>query len=147
MSHLSGTYSYSFSRLEPMYDNSLKTGCLSLVVGLACNFSGVDQNDIPVIEGAYIDGTTGFTAFTAPIPDYPVSGVTGASGYSVCYDPDYVSTNISGLANEFASGLGWVHTLESQISGKLHTPIRWTDFPYPSGTGDNRYPPVNPDDA
>jgi len=61
--------------------------------------------------------------------------------------PEYVLDNISGLANEFASGLGWVHSLESQISGKLHTPIRWTDFPYPSGTGDNRYPPVNPDDA
>ena len=146
MSHLSGTYSYSFSRLEPMYDNSLKTGCTSLVVGLSCNFSGVDQNDIPVIEGAYIDGTSGFVEYV-PTPDFPTSGTTGTTTVPINLSPEYVLDNISGLANEFASGLGWVHTLESQISGKLHTPVRWTDFPYPSGTGDNRYPPVNPDDA
>ncbi len=146
MSHISGTYSYSFSKLEPMYDNSLKTGCTSLVVGLSCNFSGVDQNDIPVTEGAYIDGISGFVEYV-PTPDFPTSGTTGTAVVSINLAPEYVLDNISGLANEFASGLGWVHSLESQISGKLHTPVRWTDFPYPSGTGDNRYPPVNPDDA
>jgi len=148
MSHISGTYTFTFSRLEPLYDNSLKTGCTSLVVGMNCLFSGVDQNDQPIDAlGAYVDGTTGFTAFTDPIPDYPVSGVTGASGYSVCYSPDYVSENISGLANEFASGLGWLSSLSGQIDAKLHTPVRWTDFPYPSGSGTDIYPPVNPDDA
>ncbi len=146
MSHISGTYSYSFSRLEPMYDNSLKTGCTSLVVGLSCNFSGVDQNDIPVTEGAYTDGISGFVEYV-PTPDFPTSGTTGTAVVPINLAPEYVLDNISGLANEFASGLGWVHSLESQISGKLHTPVRWTDFPYPSGTGDNRYPPVNPDDA
>ena len=146
MSHISGTYSYSFSRLEPMYDNSLKTGCTSLVVGLSCNFSGVDQNDILVTEGAYIDGTSGFVEYV-PAPNFPTSGTTGTAAVPINLAPEYVLDNISGLANEFASGLGWVHSLESRISGKLHTPIRWTDFPYPSGTGDNRYPPVNPDDA
>ena len=34
MAHLSGTYTYTFSRLDPMYNNSLKTGVQSLVVGL-----------------------------------------------------------------------------------------------------------------
>ena len=142
MSHLSGTYTFSFSRLEPMYDNSLKTGCQSLVVGMNCQFSGVDDNDVPVNVGSYIDGVTGFTNWTDPISGYPVSGQTGASGYAVCYTPDYVSGNISGLANEYASGLCWCHHLEENISGQLHNPIRWADFPYP----ESGYPPVNPND-
>ena len=142
MAHLSGTYTYTFSRLDPMYNNSLKTGVQSLVVGLSCMFSGVDENGVSAVEGAYIDGTTGFTNWTDAIPDYPVSGVTGASGYAVNYTPDYVSGNISGLANEYVSGLGWLHHLEDQIYGRLHTPISWSDFPFPH----DGIPPVNPED-
>jgi len=142
MAHLSGTYTYTFSRLDPMYNNSLKTGVQSLVVGLSCTFSGVDENGVSAVEGAYIDGTTGFTNWTDPIPDYPASGVTGASGYAVNYTPDYVSGNISGLANEYVSGLGWLQQLEDQIYGKLHTPISWSDFPFPH----DGIPPVNPED-
>ena len=142
MAHLSGTYTYTFSRLDPMYNNSLKTGVQSLVVGLSCSFSGVDENGVPAVEGAYIDGTTGFTNWTDAIPDYPASGVTGASGYAVNYTPDYVSGNISGLANEYVSGLGWLHQLEDQIYGRLHTPISWSDFPFPH----DGIPAVNPKD-
>jgi len=142
MSHLSGTYTYTFSRLDPMYNNSLKTGVQSLVVGLSCSYSGLDENGVSVMESAYTDGTTGFTNWTDPIPDYPVSGVTGASGYAVNYTPEYVSGNISGLANEYVSGLGWIHNLEDQIYSRLHTPIPWTDFPFP----ENGNPPVNPQD-
>ena len=142
MAHLSGTYTYTFSRLDPMYNNSLKTGVQSLVVGLNCQFSGVDENGVAAVEGAYIDGTTGFTNWTDPIPDYPVSGVTGVSGYSVNYTPEYVSGNISGLANQYVSGLGWLHILEDQIYSKLHTPITWSDFPFPH----DGIPAVNPED-
>lgn len=150
MSHLSGTYTYTFSRLEPMYNNSLETGCQSLVVGMNCIFSGVDANGIPATEGSYIDGTTGFLGWTDPIPDWPASGQSNRSGYAICYTPDYVSGNISGLANEYASGLCWCHHLEEAISGKLHTPVRWTSFPFPyvEGSGDNQHtvPGVNPHD-
>jgi len=142
MAHLSGTYTYTFSRLDPMYNNSLKTGVQSLVVGLSCSFSGVDENGVSAVEGGYIDGTTGFTAWTDPISGYPVPEATGVSGYSINYTPDYVSENISGLANEYVSGMGWLHQLENQISGKLHTPISWSDFPFPH----DGIPPVNPED-
>ena len=111
MAHLSGTYTYTFSRLDPMYNNSLKTGVQSLVVGLSCNFSGVDENGVAAVEGAYIDGTTGFMNWTDPIPDYPASGQSNPSGYSVNYTPDYVSGNISGLANEYVSGMGWLSSI------------------------------------
>jgi len=151
MAHLSGTYSYTFTRLEPMYNNSLKTGCESLVVGLSCSFTGYDANGVEATEGAYIDGTTGFMGWTDPIPDYPASGQSNASGYAICYTPEYVSGNISGLANEYVSGLGWLHILEDQISGKLHTPVRWDSFPFPylEGTGEAQHsvPGVNPEDA
>ena len=127
MAHLSGTYSYTFTRLEPMYNNSLKTGCQSLVVGLSCSFTGYDANGVQA------------------------TGQSNASGYAICYTPEYVSGNISGLANEYVSGLGWLHILEDQISGKLHTPVRWDSFPFPylEGTGEAQHsvPGVNPEDA
>ena len=70
MSHISGDYTYQFVRLEPFYDNSNKTGMSSLVVGMNCNFQGVDEQSFgtSVTQGAYIDGTTGFMAWTNPIP-------------------------------------------------------------------------------
>ena len=151
MAHLSGDFTYTFTRLEPMYTNSLRTGCQSLTVGMACQFSGVDDYGTSAEESAYIDGTTGFTNWTDPIPNYPTSGTTGASGYAVNYTPDYVSGNISGLANEYASGCEWIALLSGQIDGKLHTPVRWDAFPFPylSGSGDAQetIPGVNPEDA
>ena len=146
MSHISGTYSYDFVRLEPFFNNSNKTGCPSLVVGMTCQFSGTNEFDSPTVESAYIDGTTGFTAWTDPIPDYPVSGVTGASGYAICYTPEYLTDNISGIANEYASGQCWCSALSSQISGKINQPIRDTNFPYPTGIPPHVFPPVDPSD-
>jgi len=144
MSHISGDYTYLFTRLEPFYNNSNKTGVSSLVVGMNCQFVGVDEQSNPVTEGSYIDGTTGFMGWTDPIPDYPASGVTGASGYAICLTPEYVMGNISGLANEYASGLCWCHQLSAQIHSRLESPIRDTTFPYPSG--DPVFPPVDPHD-
>ena len=60
MSHISGHYSYNFSRIEPKWDNSLETGINSLVVGLTCNFSGHDSFDTETTMSKYIDGSTGF---------------------------------------------------------------------------------------
>jgi hypothetical protein len=144
MSHISGDYTYQFVRLEPFYNNSSKTGMSALVVGMNCQFSGVDEQSNPVTESSYVDGTTGFIAWTDPIPDYPVSGETQASGYAICLTPEYVKDNISGLANEYASGLCWCHQLSGQINSRIESPIRDTDFPYPSG--DPVFPPVDPHD-
>lgn len=131
MAHISGEYTYKFFRLDPMFNNSLKTGVESLVVGLSCQFEGVDENEVATSQNASIDGRTGFTNWTDPIPDYPASGLTGASGYAVNYTPEYVSGNISGLANEYASGLGWFDRLQDQIHAMLHNPVPWSDFPFP----------------
>jgi len=144
MSHISGDYTYQFVRLEPFYNNSNKTGISSLVVGMNCQFSGVDEQSNPVTEGSYVDGTTGFMGWTDPIPDYPASGVTGASGYAINLTPEYVTDNISGIANDYASALCWCHSLSGQISSKIEAPVRDTDFPYPSG--DPVFPPVDPHD-
>ena len=146
MSHISGTYTYDFVRLEPFFNNSAKTGVQSLVVGMNCQFSGVDALDNPITEGAYIDGTTGFMGWTNPIPDYPASGVTGASGYAICYTPEYVTENISTLANEYASGLCWCHSLSGQIDSRIEAPIRDLNFPYPTGQAPDVFPPVDPHD-
>lgn len=144
MSHISGDYTYQFVRLEPFYNNSNKTGISSLVVGMNCQFSGVDEQSNPVTEGSYVDGTTGFMGWTDPIPDYPASGVTGASGYAINLTPEYVTDNISGIANDYASALCWCHSLSGQISSKIEAPVRDTDFPYPSGNP--VFPPVDPHD-
>ena len=146
MSHISGDYTYQFVRLEPFYNNSNKTGMSSLVVGMTCEFAGVDSAGNPVTQSSYVDGTTGFMAWTDPIPDYPASGVTGVSGYSICHTPEYVANNINELANTYASGLCWCHSLSGQISSKIESPIRYIDFPYPSGTPPTVFPPVDPHD-
>jgi hypothetical protein len=141
MSHISGTYTYDFVRLEPFFTNSAKTGISSLVVGMNCQFSGVDAFDNPVTEGAYIDGTTGFGFTTLE------SGLSGAPiWHENNLTPSYVADNISGIANEYASGLCWCHTLSNQISGKIEAPVRDTDFPYPSGVAPDIFPPVDPHD-
>ena len=84
--------------------------------------------------------------WTDPISGYPVSGVTGASGYSICYTPEYVTDNIGGIANEYASGQCWCSALSGQIRSKIDQPIRNTDFPYPSGIPPHVFPPVDPSD-
>ncbi len=145
MSHISGTYTYDFVRLEPFFNNSNKTGISSLVVGMNCQFSGVDEQSNPITENAYIDGTTGFVEYV-PTPDFPTSGTTGIAAVSINLTPEYVAANISGIANEYASGLCWCHHLSNQISGKIETPIRDTNFPYPSGQAPNVFPPVDSHD-
>jgi len=75
VSHISGTYTYDFVRLEPFFNNSNKTGVSSLVVGMTCQFSGVNEFSTPVTESAYIDGTTGFVEYVET-PDLPTSGTT-----------------------------------------------------------------------
>jgi len=142
MSHISGTYTYDFVRLEPFFTNSAKTGISSLVVGMGCQFSGVDSLDNPVTEGAYVDGTTGFGFTTLE------SGLSGAPiWHEHNLTPSYVADNISGIANDYASGLCWCHTLSGQIASKIEAPIRDLNFPYPSGQVPDVFPPVNPHDA
>ena len=143
MSHISGAYTYSFVRLEPFYNNSNKTGISSLVVGMNCQFSGVDEHSNPVTQGAYIDGATGFVEYV-PTPDFPTSGTTGMAAVPINLTPEYVTDNISGIANDYASALCWCHLLSGQISGKIESPVRDTNFPYPSG--DPPFPPVDPHD-
>jgi hypothetical protein len=115
---MSGTYNYRFTKLEPFYNNADKTGISSLVVGMICNFSGVFENSQLT---AYIEGTTGF---------------------GVCCTPEYLTDNISGIANEYASGQCWCHNLSGQIDGPIEIPVRYADFPYPA----DGFPPVNPYD-
>ena len=145
MSHISGTYTYDFVRLEPFFNNSNKTGVSSLVIGMTCQFSGIDEVSTPVTESAYIDGTTGFVEYVET-PDVPTSGTTGIAAISINITPEYLSDNISGIANEYASGQCWCHALSGQISGKIERPIRDTDFPYPSGEAPDIFPPVDPHD-
>ena len=145
MSHISGTYTYDFVRLEPFYNNSNKTGISSLVVGMTCQFSGVDEVSTPVTANAYIDGTTGFVEYVET-PDLPTSGTTGIAIISINITPEYLTGNISAIANEYASGQCWCHSLSGQISSKIEAPVRDTDFPYPSGMAPDIFPPVNPHD-
>ena len=145
MSHISGDYNYTFVRLEPFYNNSNETGVSALVVGMSCQFSGVDALSNPVVESAYIDGTTGFVEYV-PTPDVPTSGTTGTAVVPINITPEYLTANISGIANEYASGQCWCHVLSGQISGKTEAPVRDTNFPYPSGTPPTVFPPVDPHD-
>jgi len=143
MSHISGAYTYEFVRLDPFYNNSNKTGISSLVVGMSCQFSGVDELANPVTQSAYIDGTTGFVEYV-PTPDFPTSGTTGMAAVSINLTPEYVADNISGIANNYVSGLCWRHLLSGQISGKIESPVRDANFPYPRGAP--VFPPVDPHD-
>ena len=142
MSHISGDYIYQFVRLEPFYNNSNETGISALVVGMNCQFSGVDEQSNPVVQSAYIDGTTGFVE-AVPTPDVPVSGTTGTAFTPINITPEYLTANISEIANTYASGQCWCHTLSGQISGKIESPVRDTDFPYPTGAPPNVFPPVD----
>jgi len=145
VSHISGDYSYSFVRLEPFYNNSNETGISSLVVGMNCQFSGVDQQSNPVVQSAYIDGTTGFVEYV-PTPGFPTSGTTGMAPVPINLTPEYVAANISGIANAYASDQYWCHVLSGQISSKIEAPVRDNSFPYPTGTPPNVFPPVDPHD-
>ena len=145
MSLISGTYTYDFVRLEPFFNNSNKTGISALVVGMNCQFSGINEFDSPTTESAYIDGTTGFVEYV-PTPDLPTSGTTGTAVIPINITPEYLTANISGIANEYASGQCWCSMLSGQISAKIDQPIRDTYFPYPSGQVPDVFPPVDPSD-
>jgi hypothetical protein len=146
MSHISGDYNYTFVRLEPFYNNSNETGISALVVGMNCQFSGVDEQSNPVVQSAYIDGTTGFgEVVVLSDPNFP-SGSTGSHFRPFNITPEYLTDNISGIANEYASGQYWCHLLSGQISGKIDAPVRDTNFPYPSGTPPTVFPPVDTHD-
>ena len=112
---------------------------------MTCQFSGVNEFSTPVTESAYIDGTTGFVEYVET-PDLPTSGTTGRAIIPINITPEYLSDNISGIANEYASGQCWCYILSTQISGKIDSPIRDTDFPYPSGQTPDIFPPVDPHD-
>jgi hypothetical protein len=141
MSHISGTYTYDFVRLEPFFNNSNKTGISALVVGMNCQFSGINEFDAPATQSAYIDGTTGLEINTYE------SGTSGALINTLYMPPEYLTDNISDIANEYASGQCWCSILSGQISAKIDQPIRDTDFPYPSGQVPDIFPPVDPHDA
>ena len=140
MSHISGTYTYDFVRLEPFFNNSNKTGISSLVVGMNCQFSGTNEFGSPTTESAYTDGTTGLGINTYE------SGTSGALLNTLYMTPEYLTENINGIANEYASGQCWCHNLSGQIKGRIEAPVRDTNFPYPSGMAPDIFPPVNPHD-
>ena len=140
MSHIFGTYAYNFVRLEPFYNNSNKTGISSLVVGMACNFNGTDGFGHSTTESSYIDGTTGLGINTYE------SGTSGALISTTYPSPEYVTNNISDIANEYASGQCWCHALSGQISSRIEAPVRDTNFIYPTGAPPNVFPAVDPHD-
>jgi len=140
MSHISGTYTYDFVRLEPFFNNSNKTGISALVVGMNCQFSGTNEFGSLTTESAYIDGTTGLGISTYE------SGTSGALINTLYMTPEYLTDNISNIANEYASGQCWCSALSGQIRSKIDQPIRNTDFPYPTGIPPHVFPPVDPSD-
>lgn len=111
MSHISGTYSYDFSRIDPSWDNSLETGINSLVVGLTCTFSGHDSFDTETTVSRYTDGSTGFDP---------------------CISIDYLNNNLQDICNSYASGADWFRSLQLNVSGSIDHPIPVTGFS-PSG--------------
>ena len=140
MSHIAGTYTYDFVRLEPFFNNSNKTGISALVVGMNCQFSGTNEFGSLTTEGAYIDGTTGLGISTYE------SGTSGAIINTLYMTPEYLTDNISNIANEYASGQCWCHSLSGQILSRIEAPIRDLNFPYPIGQAPDVFPPVNPHD-
>ena len=148
MSEWSGTYQYSFFKLDPYYSDETRTGVSSLNVGMTCTFTGLDPYSYPVQESASIEGTTGFWIYYTGTPEAfpPSPPYVNTPSFLTA---EYLNNNISGIANEFASGLCWCHNLSGQISDKLDLlstisgePILDPTFPYPSGN----FPPVDTHD-
>ena len=111
MSHITGHYVYDFTRIDPYWNNSSETGISSLVVGMTCNFSGQDSQEVTQTKSTYIDGATGF---------------------SPCITYDYLTNNLTDICNTYASGCDWFNSLKNQISGSLESPVMISNFPFPS---------------
>ena len=125
MSHISGTYTYNFVRLDPVWDNSLETGVSSLVIGMTCSFSGHDSFDTATTASRYIDGSTGFNP--------PISY-------------DYLTGNLDTICNEFASGNDWFHNLQQSVSGSIDHPVAVSNFPFPNSGEPHPNPPSGLDE-
>jgi len=111
MAHITGHYIYDFTRLDPYWNNSSETGISSLVIGMTCNFSGQDSQEVIQTKSAYIDGATGFDD-------------------NITYD--YLTNNLTDICNTYASGCDWFDTLKNQISGSLESPVMISNFPFPN---------------
>jgi len=124
MSHLSGKYTYDFTRLEPKWDNSLETGINQMVIGMTCSFSGQDTFGNTTVTSKYIDGTTGWAE-------------------SITYD--YLNTNVQDICNTYASGQNWFYNLQAQVSGSIDHPVDVTGF-NPTVTPDPHIVPTEPEE-
>ena len=94
-------YTYTFSRLEPCYNDRNKTGVCHLVVGLSCYCSG-QFNGMDICESAYVDKMFEFDQF-------------------ISYDN--LTGNLETYANDFATQEGWWELLKTRVSGKIDKPI------------------------
>jgi hypothetical protein len=99
---MSGDYNFTFSRLEPCFTNAERTGVCHLVVGLTCTFTGI-MGAASCCESAYIDKTF-------------------CLDETVSYD--YLTGNLSDLANNFATQENWWETLKPIASGRAFQPIQ-----------------------
>ena len=117
MSHLSGKYTYDFTRLEPKWNNSLQTGINQMVIGMTCTFSGQDTFGNTTVTSKYIDGTTGWAE-------------------SITYD--YLNENLENITNTYASGQNWFYNLQQSVSGSIDHPVPVTGF---NPTGITPVPP------
>ena len=104
MSH-EGTYNYNFTRIDPIWCNSAQTGVGAMVIGLNCDFSGLDSHGNEVNVSKYIDGVTGFEP---------------------CITFDYLDGNIQDICNNYANECDWFQTLKNQISGSIDSPVHMT---------------------
>jgi hypothetical protein len=95
------TYTYNFSRLEPIYSCRAQTGICNLVVGLNCTAT-IDTENGPISESAYID-----KAFPLD-PNLDYETLTG---------------NLQTYANDFATEEGWWDSLKVTASGKFTRPV------------------------
>lgn len=99
---MTGDYNFTFSRLEPCFSSPERTGVCHLIVGLTCTFSGV-MGQTEFCESSYIDKSF---------------DLNGPLSY------DYVTGNLSDLANNFATEENWWEILKPAASGKLCQPIQ-----------------------
>jgi hypothetical protein len=99
---MSGDYNFTFSRLEPYFTNPERTGVCHLVIGLTCTITGA-IGETTYCESAYIDKSF-------------------CLGEIVSYD--YLTGNLSTLANNFATQENWWEILKPIASGKLCQPIQ-----------------------
>ena len=108
MSHISGNFTYDFTRVETTWGNSLETGINSMVIGMTCTFTGQDSFGVQQEVMQYIDGTTGF----------------GEPNITL----EYANTYAENICNTFASGQNWFYNLQNQVSGMIDHPVQVTGF-------------------